>query len=40
MSFIHFCQFIFNKYPDIDGYVLLGMCEVAYKELQEEESIS
>lgn len=38
MSFISFCTLIFRKYPDIDGYQLLKMCEVAYQEIQEEES--
>jgi hypothetical protein len=39
MSFIDFCQFIFKKYPHMDGNQLLAMCEVAYKEIQEEEQM-
>lgn len=37
MTFVKFCEFIFNKYPHMDGSVLLSMCEVAYKELIIEE---
>lgn len=37
MSFIEFCHFMFKRYPYMDGALLLALCEVAYKELQEEE---
>lgn len=37
LSFIQFCEFVFKRYPEIDGNVLLSMCEVAYAEIQEEE---
>lgn len=38
MSFIRFCELMFKRYPNMDGALLLSMCEVAYKEIQEEES--
>lgn len=38
MTFIQFCEMCFKLYGDtIDGNELLRMCEVAYKELREEE---
>lgn len=39
MSFVQFCEFIFKKYPYMDGSVLLYMCDVAYSELTIEEEM-
>ena len=36
MSFVSFCEFIMGRYPNMDGALLLSMCEVAYQELREE----
>jgi hypothetical protein len=37
MNFINFCEMIFGRYPNMDGALLLSMCDVAYQELLEEE---
>jgi hypothetical protein len=38
VSFFEFCHFIFKKYPSMEGNLLLSMCEVAYREIVEEEN--
>jgi hypothetical protein len=37
VSFVKFCEMMFRRYPHMDGNQLLSMCEVAYKEIIEEE---